>query len=1025
MLQPGMMFNTLVSAPFDSTSVQTAPSDKTTDHLQKCMDSVKELAKTIAYAMDNWHGRGLLECSDIHGLYAKVSANLEQLPSNVECTRCTRRTYKSALHNNTRSRASLLSSTCTCDANPEPAKRRRTSGTPQHVVATDEIKPTEGVAAAAGLSRLSSYMAHRRKSSAASHQDVFDTRRGDDGRICEGWDGEYVGRGRSDGGRGRGEFYRHELERLERKTRIEFEPEAKRRQHEEPTPLTRHGDHEAHAAPLKPDEVSAELEKKQKELEEDMLKPPVKFKDAVGRNFTFPWHLCKTWKGMESLIKSAFVQVDVIGAHVQEGHYDLMSPTGEIVLPQVWDAIVKPSWEVTMHMWPIPETPKKQKKKKEKKEAKPDDAFDNFIAQQFAQMSLNQVVDVPPAAPVEQPKKTKKEKEIKKAKRNSVPATAAAAVVAGPSTIPQGEMPAFSTREEWEHWMATGEPPEIVEDPVVEVPKRKERISVPIPEFNTREEYELWLIAEEQAMRDRQQQGNPDESFDTFIAQQFAQMGAGQSINALSALKPPMCKKAKRSSVSPAAAVVAGPSTIPQGEMPAFSTREEWEHWMATGEGPAAAVVDQVVVVPEAPPKPPKKPKKISGIAAWMAGAPAKSAKKRVEQAEQRQRQLANISHPQTQIQASSGDAGLDRLPSSEHLTFVTDQSQPPDVVVDTAVSRRRSSRVPRDVPQMDHEDGPSHCQFIDPSGGALGLDFDIDIAASYPSSDAVDWSADDETSDVDKHKSVSPDHGYNIDFDPPEFQHRTGSISPSDEDMLDPPSPASTDSLPRDDVGSGANLHDTESGLSPGQTPLANHDLFWSRDRVQSWLAVHDFSDVWQTAFDRLGVQGSQFLDLGRSISVQQESGFMIGILLPQVMRECVPAVTPTDPACLLLRDEAERLRELVQDLAPDVVVEERDLPDYTGSETSGESISLALEWLTSLRHDSSSKSLVDDKSRSPSPPPRRRENRAVPEPKTNSDVGSDEEVTEDVSAVQALLNRWLDSSASALLLKDDGPVT
>jgi hypothetical protein len=28
-------------------------------------------------------------------------------------------------------------------------------------------------------------------------------------------------------------------------------------------------------------------------------------------------------------------------------------------------------------------------------------------------------------------------------------------------------------------------------------------------------------------------------------------------------------------------------------------------------------------------------------------------------------------------------------------------------------------------------------------------------------------------------------------------------------------------------------------------------------------------------------------------------------------------------------------------------------------------------------------------------------------------------------VSAVQALLNRWLDSSASALLLKDDAPVT
>jgi hypothetical protein len=28
--------------------------------------------------------------------------------------------------------------------------------------------------------------------------------------------------------------------------------------------------------------------------------PPIKFKDAVGRKFSFPWHLCKTWKVRES-----------------------------------------------------------------------------------------------------------------------------------------------------------------------------------------------------------------------------------------------------------------------------------------------------------------------------------------------------------------------------------------------------------------------------------------------------------------------------------------------------------------------------------------------------------------------------------------------------------------------------------------------------------------------------------------------------------------------------------------------------
>jgi len=49
--------------------------------------------------------------------------------------------------------------------------------------------------------------------------------------------------------------------------------------------------------------TATELEKVKKEEEEeavklhsDALKPPIKFKDAVGRKFSFPWHICKTWK---------------------------------------------------------------------------------------------------------------------------------------------------------------------------------------------------------------------------------------------------------------------------------------------------------------------------------------------------------------------------------------------------------------------------------------------------------------------------------------------------------------------------------------------------------------------------------------------------------------------------------------------------------------------------------------------------------------------------------------------------------
>jgi len=58
---------------------------------------------------------------------------------------------------------------------------------------------------------------------------------------------------------------------------------------------------------------------------------------------------------MEELIKQAFLHVDVIGPHVHEGHYDLVGPDGEIILPQVWETMVQPDWTITMHMWPMPE----------------------------------------------------------------------------------------------------------------------------------------------------------------------------------------------------------------------------------------------------------------------------------------------------------------------------------------------------------------------------------------------------------------------------------------------------------------------------------------------------------------------------------------------------------------------------------------------------------------------------------------------------------------------------------------------
>ncbi|KAH8893974.1 hypothetical protein GQ53DRAFT_607746, partial [Thozetella sp. PMI_491] len=87
----------------------------------------------------------------------------------------------------------------------------------------------------------------------------------------------------------------------------------------------------------------SEMEAKVKIPDEAALeKPPIKFKDAVGRNFTFPFYICRTWEGMEKLIKEAFTHVDIIGPHVYEGHYDLVSPDGEIILPSLWNATIQP-----------------------------------------------------------------------------------------------------------------------------------------------------------------------------------------------------------------------------------------------------------------------------------------------------------------------------------------------------------------------------------------------------------------------------------------------------------------------------------------------------------------------------------------------------------------------------------------------------------------------------------------------------------------------------------------------------------
>jgi hypothetical protein len=61
---------------------------------------------------------------------------------------------------------------------------------------------------------------------------------------------------------------------------------------------------------------------------------------------------------MEELIRQSFLHVEGFGSHVAEGHYDLIGPNGEVILPRVWGLTIEPGWMISMHMWPMPESPK-------------------------------------------------------------------------------------------------------------------------------------------------------------------------------------------------------------------------------------------------------------------------------------------------------------------------------------------------------------------------------------------------------------------------------------------------------------------------------------------------------------------------------------------------------------------------------------------------------------------------------------------------------------------------------------------
>ena len=99
----------------------------------------------------------------------------------------------------------------------------------------------------------------------------------------------------------------------------------------------------------------------------------------------------------------------------------------------------------------------------------------------------------------------------------------------------------------------------------------------------------------------------------------------------------------------------------------------------------------------------------------------------------------------------------------------------------------------------------------------------------------------------------------------------------------------------------------------SSGEMPGSPQDQNWPLERVQIWLAAHNFSKEWQQAFRRLNVHGALFLDIGRS-GGQRNIGFMPQTVLPQVAREYTANGGIWDQG--KEREEGRRLRRLVRDV-------------------------------------------------------------------------------------------------------------
>ncbi|KAA8901721.1 hypothetical protein FN846DRAFT_112191 [Sphaerosporella brunnea] len=78
----------------------------------------------------------------------------------------------------------------------------------------------------------------------------------------------------------------------------------------------------------------------------------IHFRDAMGREFVFPFESCGTWEGVQELIKEETLRLE---SSDQRGQYDLYGPDGQPILSQHWESFIEPGMSITMCMRPSAE----------------------------------------------------------------------------------------------------------------------------------------------------------------------------------------------------------------------------------------------------------------------------------------------------------------------------------------------------------------------------------------------------------------------------------------------------------------------------------------------------------------------------------------------------------------------------------------------------------------------------------------------------------------------------------------------